>query len=577
MMRHLDDELATYYAYGLAEDQERRDVESHLRECPECAAKVRTFQEERPQLAQALDRIAAPGLEARILRPRRLPRGLLLAAAAAVVIAIGVRLLAPSPRGLVRGEIAVRHGDRWEPQRAPATLLEGQIFRVEGSQTAEIVLDDASRATLAPGTSATFGGRRGERAALELHAGQGRFVVTPSKERFFVVTPVGTVTVLGTEFLVDVWEGEKDMNKALAIGAPIAVGVAVIVGTVVFRTPQGEARLEGGKTAVARTGGAPQVLSARETERLRREVESLREQLAAQTARAETAEAKLPAPVKPESKQPIDWKTERGPEFEAKLRAVAWDKGCGAFIQYACELDQAVREGRPPNLSPENLAGLSQFNQKAMELADALGLDTKDWMNVYQNELVQQYFADAFLKVLAGQPLTEAQLAKLRQIDPLSSEGASPDDGRLAQFRNGIQKNLALLTKTREVLQPEQYEHLANLVTPTFRLGIQGYAEKTFPADTAHQGVVTHWMETFKLSKEHAATVDIVAAEYVERLAQVTARYEKDPTKEREAELRIKLLDLQIEAEKKLADSLPLDDEQKTRVLRGSGAAILLK
>jgi len=82
-------------------------------------------------------------------------------------------------------------------------IARGELVDVVGDVPALIRLDDASTAELDPGSRAVFSGRQGEtRQLVELEAGRGLFKVRHEPRAFKVATPLGAVTVTGTEFTV---------------------------------------------------------------------------------------------------------------------------------------------------------------------------------------------------------------------------------------------------------------------------------------------------------------------------------------------------------------------------------------
>ena len=76
------------------------------------------------------------------------------------------------------------------------------------------------------------------------------------------------------------------------------------------------------------------------------------------------------------------------------------------------------------------------------------------------------------------------------------------------------------------------------------------------------------------------STVGAIASDFVRGYSNLVndyaARYGATLPKDRELELGMKLLDLQIASEKKIADSVPVADDQKKKVLAGTGTVIKL-
>jgi hypothetical protein len=111
---------------------------------------------------------------------------------------------------------------------------------VVGDAAAVIRLDDASTAELAPGSRAVFAGARGAvRQLVELRAGKGSFEVAHEPRAFEVRTSVGSVTVTGTEFTVELREATLGRAEPR-----LAMLVEVASGSV-------EVEHEGERTALA--------------------------------------------------------------------------------------------------------------------------------------------------------------------------------------------------------------------------------------------------------------------------------------------------------------------------------------
>ncbi|HZL73179.1 MAG TPA: hypothetical protein VFC86_11995, partial [Planctomycetota bacterium] len=138
--------------------------------------------------------------------------------------------------------------------------------------------------------------------------------------------------------------------------------------------------------------------------------------------------------------------------------------------------------------------------------------------------------------------------------------------------------NQAYGTETAGILTPDQLAQVSKTVTPTFMLSVYGaYSERTLSGAGA---VTDYWLESFKVPADQRATVDAVAADFTKQLSQLTQTYAQQygATLPRDAdfEYRLKALELQIAAEKKLAESLPVDAEQLKKLLKGSGSVIKL-
>jgi len=183
-------------------------------------------------LAERLGRRAEPAPVLMLAPDRRPAFGrarALAAAAAAILIAAGVwaavGLFGPGtpvsvpvpppapPNVVLAGKVLV---DGVES----AAAGNGARVEVLGDQPAEIRLADGSNAVLAPKSLAVLHGPVGEvRQVVELTGGKGDFRVEKEPRQFKVETPLGSVTVLGTRFSVELrpGEGEKKGKPSLAV------------------------------------------------------------------------------------------------------------------------------------------------------------------------------------------------------------------------------------------------------------------------------------------------------------------------------------------------------------------------
>jgi ferric-dicitrate binding protein FerR (iron transport regulator) len=116
------------------------------------------------------------------------------------------------------------------PPAGPYQLVAGDIkaegsrVEVAGAAPARLRMTDGSEAELAPATSAVFRGRVGDaRQVVELNQGAGKFKVAKAPDSFRIDTPSGRVSVLGTEFSVELRKQKK---------GPAALAVSVSSGRV---------------------------------------------------------------------------------------------------------------------------------------------------------------------------------------------------------------------------------------------------------------------------------------------------------------------------------------------------------
>jgi ferric-dicitrate binding protein FerR (iron transport regulator) len=108
------------------------------------------------------------------------------------------RFSQPDPRSVELESGQVAFGDQ-----ALQRITPGACFNVTGEKPAVLLLADGSRVELAPSSQACIKNRLGEpRQVVELTRGSGLFRVAPGPQAFRVETRAGTVTALGTVFVV---------------------------------------------------------------------------------------------------------------------------------------------------------------------------------------------------------------------------------------------------------------------------------------------------------------------------------------------------------------------------------------
>ncbi len=142
-----------------------------------------------------------------------------LAAAAMLLLAVGIGLLSWIGHGTV-SEVA--SGLVLIDGEAVTQIPNGSRFEIAGQNSTVVHLPDGSTATLQPGSQGSIRSRTGDvRLAVDLAQGAGTFQVSHGGEQFRVITPVGTVTALGTEFTVKLQpkkkKGSAKVHLALAV------------------------------------------------------------------------------------------------------------------------------------------------------------------------------------------------------------------------------------------------------------------------------------------------------------------------------------------------------------------------
>jgi ferric-dicitrate binding protein FerR (iron transport regulator) len=195
-------------------------------------------------LAERVGRKAEP---APVLRPTSWGTRAAAVAAAAILIAAGIwaalqvfnsqppptiakaPVPAPgAPNQVLAGKVLVDG-----VESAAAGIRNGARVEVLGEQPAEIQLADGSKAVLAPKSQAVLRGPVGEvRQVVELTSGKGDFKVEKEPRQFQVKTDLGSVTVTGTVFSVELRpreaKGEGEMKGKLGL----VLAVTVMVGSV---------------------------------------------------------------------------------------------------------------------------------------------------------------------------------------------------------------------------------------------------------------------------------------------------------------------------------------------------------
>lgn len=138
---------------------------------------------------------------------------------------------------------------------APATrgadVDNGRTIRTAPDSRARLTLRDGSVMELAPASQAVVAIplRQGARE-VRLLAGGARFQVVAADRRFRVITPVGTVTVKGTEFAVELDSMQPTGGTEMRGGLIAAMAVAVLTGSVEVRVGTQVVTLGAGQTRV---------------------------------------------------------------------------------------------------------------------------------------------------------------------------------------------------------------------------------------------------------------------------------------------------------------------------------------
>jgi len=253
------DLLLMRYLDGALDEASRSELESMLEDDPKAAIRLTVLAYDRVALRGLLKNSAVaeagrtpekPGrrFPPRFSRPRPSRRrwvvaGALSAAAILLLLAIAYWAL-PSGLRLEEGLVAV---GGLETSR----VREGERFTVSGNRSATLRLADGSRVKLeADSVGVAHGGTKGARQVFELIRGKGRFKVEKAMGGFRVETPAGKVTVLGTEFDVELRPGAQRGGREMTGRTALTLVVAVIVGSVQVEWSGGTVTLSAGQQQV---------------------------------------------------------------------------------------------------------------------------------------------------------------------------------------------------------------------------------------------------------------------------------------------------------------------------------------
>jgi hypothetical protein len=112
-------------------------------------------------------------------------------------------------------------------------VRDGERIQTALDSRAVLKLSDGSEMELAPGSIAQIRGRVGSvRQVVELVHGKATFRVREAPRQFRVETEVGSVTVLGTEFSVELRPQQRRGGEEMNRGMVLAMAVAVTMGSV---------------------------------------------------------------------------------------------------------------------------------------------------------------------------------------------------------------------------------------------------------------------------------------------------------------------------------------------------------
>ncbi len=244
LAEHLDGALDAAGREELARELERDpDAARAFDEAVRLEALLLAAHGEPPSRERLSERILRKAQAAPVLRPAQWKSRVMAAAAAAILIAAGAwaaislangrRTIGPEPHPAPSAGNRVVAGTVLVDGVASGEIANGAKVEVAGGKTAEIRLADGSTAWLEPESRAVLAGPVGDvRQVVELEGGKGSFKVEKEPRQFKVRTQVGSVTVTGTEFSVELLpreaKGEGQMRGKLGL----ALAVSVIAGAV---------------------------------------------------------------------------------------------------------------------------------------------------------------------------------------------------------------------------------------------------------------------------------------------------------------------------------------------------------
>ena len=209
----------------------------------EPGARERLFEEflTTATIAEALKvETSAPAIR-RVSQPRKswwiAPRLLLGAAAAVLLLIAGAIYLnsqsQPQPQAQASAprEFQIVAGSALVDQKKDGPISENSVVACEGNDSATIRFPDGSTMDLAPSSSTVL-----HRRSVELKAGKASFEiqkVQQAADAFSVKTEVGSVTVVGTKFSVELQPQRQNTQGGTKVKrAALILAVSVLAGSV---------------------------------------------------------------------------------------------------------------------------------------------------------------------------------------------------------------------------------------------------------------------------------------------------------------------------------------------------------
>ncbi|QDU95927.1 FecR domain-containing protein [Lignipirellula cremea] len=295
-------------------------------------------------------------------RPVILLRSAAVAALALVVLVVAAWFLAPAPyqSPLTEGSIRLLGSLPGDPRHIER---EDRFVAIGG---VEMELGGYCDIELAENTEVTVKGSP-HKEKIELHQGQIRARVTPRKGQFEVLTPLGLLEVIGTEFETIVEYPVTTSAKSWDRDRAVQVTVAVSSGAVICRLSDPPLTLNKGDRRVF-TGELPSahgsvVAAAEATVTLKTE----NSQLTFHAAPADKLAVREASALRPGDQVSIEWYEHEGQRYiqnvrgEGTLRGIVTDKQPRG-------IEVAVEGQRPQLFTPHWIGGMPR---------DGGGLDRK--------------------------------------------------------------------------------------------------------------------------------------------------------------------------------------------------------
>lgn len=588
MKAHLDLERTTYLVYGLLDADEKVQVAAHLTDCPACIEAVRRMQEERGLIVEAtaptpireeLVRSIAARVHDRASSIRRTfrRRAWGLSCAAAAFLAIGLvflsrtRQLAEARSAVATGQVTVLRSGTWLAQADGYTPTPGDRIRTDDPAGVSIRLEEGSSFNIYRGSMVEFRGTRGPTPVLRLLEGQVHCQVV-ADPRPFTIEAIGTkVTVVGTEFDVHVLEDQPFFKPEERVPRPPKVGMIVHSGAVLFRSGNKDLRVSAGWVALSDTKGAPWVWG---------EIKDLAKDKALDKMLRKTREAK---PAAETGTIETAWKERADRKVQERVDAVPWARLAAALVRHHRECDAAMMEQRSVHFNQDVKNDLERGWGLVRFLANELEVNG-DFMQACRNKLAWGRFVEAVAEAMSGTPLTDDQLKRL-QI-PESKENLLPvfpeSAPLLDRWKLRAERTLHFVKQLKEVLAEAEYLRVTRNVGPSFLIDdYRMWLIEESKVEDAADRLTRIWGENFQLPQWGLQPLAAIATRHIRNHLDAVAKFRQQRgetlTGIDELELSVKLLQLQVQAERTVSEIPSLNGEARARAAAGSDILFRIK